>query len=456
MSWTRTTKGKLLLSTAILVASFSVASAQGMREGREGGAGGMGRGGGHQPAPHGSLGPSGNNDRGGGSMRDVPGRAAEHGDLRGQVGRSETTGRGPRQDEAPRVNRSTRAASGPSRERTGMERDHLRTTNGRAARNEERGRPKAGHSHTVGQERTRGGHHATHTATGEDRSASRANGVAENGRSATNTIRTTKGHMITAQQRTTIRNSVLSGKNVPRARNVNFAIRSGVFVPDTVSFVSVSDYPELLDVFPYYRGDSFFVAEDEIVFVGSDRRIVDVVPFGSAYAEGSSETVHAWRGHDYCFYFDGWNGPGWYRCGWAWRSGYGFGGFYGWNDWYYGPAFARFGRRFYEEREYSHNTDHDRRYGNEIRDRDHVNGIRERGEGRIGEHETDRLRTRETTGAGPREDFDEERNRGPEARGLGQGPMRNAGPRGPSAFGGGAGGGGQRIGHGEGGGHGRH
>src|SRR5262245_3600320 len=45
--------------------------------------------------------------------------------------------------------------------------------------------------------------------------------------------------------------------------------------------------------------------------------------------------VHA--GQRYCFYFDGWHGPGWYRCGFAWRRGLGWGGVYGWNSWTYGP-----------------------------------------------------------------------------------------------------------------------
>jgi hypothetical protein len=32
----------------------------------------------------------------------------------------------------------------------------------------------------------------------------------------------------------------------------------------------------------------------------------------------------------YCFYFNGWQGPGWYRCGFAWRRNLGWGGEYGW------------------------------------------------------------------------------------------------------------------------------
>lgn len=49
------------------------------------------------------------------------------------------------------------------------------------------------------------------------------------------------------------------------------------------------------------------------------------------------------RGRTFCFYFDGWNGPGWYRCGWNWRRGLGWGGVYGWNNWEWGPAARRFG-----------------------------------------------------------------------------------------------------------------
>lgn len=53
--------------------------------------------------------------------------------------------------------------------------------------------------------------------------------------------------------------------------------------------------------------------------------------------------VYIVRGYRYCFYFDGWHGPGWYRCGYAFRRGLGWGGVYGWQGWHYGPAARRFG-----------------------------------------------------------------------------------------------------------------
>jgi hypothetical protein len=39
-------------------------------------------------------------------------------------------------------------------------------------------------------------------------------------------------------------------------------------------------------------------------------------------------------GRNYCWYDDGWQGPGWYWCGYRWRRGLGWGGghgFHGWN-----------------------------------------------------------------------------------------------------------------------------
>jgi peptidoglycan hydrolase-like protein with peptidoglycan-binding domain len=87
---------------------------------------------------------------------------------------------------------------------------------------------------------------------------------------------------LSTQQQATIRQSVLSASNAPRVNvnSINFAINVGVSVPSHVNAVSVSTFPALIDVFPRYRDDSFFVVEDEIVFLDRDRRVVDVVPAG--------------------------------------------------------------------------------------------------------------------------------------------------------------------------------
>jgi peptidoglycan hydrolase-like protein with peptidoglycan-binding domain len=60
-----------------------------------------------------------------------------------------------------------------------------------------------------------------------------------------------------------------------------------------VHVVGVSSYPVLVEAFPRYRDDSFFVVEDEIVIVDHSHRIVDVVPAGprAHFAHGGSSTT---------------------------------------------------------------------------------------------------------------------------------------------------------------------
>jgi hypothetical protein len=42
---------------------------------------------------------------------------------------------------------------------------------------------------------------------------------------------------------------------------------------------------------------------------------------------------YVWRGRRYCWYDDGWRGPGWYQCGFHLRRGLGWGGPAGWHGW---------------------------------------------------------------------------------------------------------------------------
>ncbi|KGJ70758.1 hypothetical protein BJA5080_06599 [Bradyrhizobium diazoefficiens SEMIA 5080] len=87
---------------------------------------------------------------------------------------------------------------------------------------------------------------------------------------------------VNAQQQTTLQQSVLSSRNVARvnASSINFQVNTGVVVPRSINVVSVSAFPALIDVFPAFRDDSFFVVDDEIVVLDRSRRIVDVVPAG--------------------------------------------------------------------------------------------------------------------------------------------------------------------------------
>jgi hypothetical protein len=46
-----------------------------------------------------------------------------------------------------------------------------------------------------------------------------------------------------------------------------------------------------------------------------------------------------WEGRRYCWYDDGWQGPGFYWCGYRWHRGFGWGGGYGWHGWHHGRDF---------------------------------------------------------------------------------------------------------------------
>ncbi len=55
----------------------------------------------------------------------------------------------------------------------------------------------------------------------------------------------------------------------------------------------------------------------------------DVTDEGSLFEQAQ----FFWGGQNYCWYYNGWRGPGYYWCGYAWRRGYGWGGPVGWNGW---------------------------------------------------------------------------------------------------------------------------
>jgi hypothetical protein len=77
---------------------------------------------------------------------------------------------------------------------------------------------------------------------------------------------------------------VLNSRNVERVRvndnSIDFRVNTGVVVPRNISVLSVSAYPALIDIYPDYRDDSFFVVNDEIVVLDRSRRIVDAIPAG--------------------------------------------------------------------------------------------------------------------------------------------------------------------------------
>jgi hypothetical protein len=88
------------------------------------------------------------------------------------------------------------------------------------------------------------------------------------------------------------------------------------------------------------------------------------IPDGAGVLGAASEGAAAveqvqfrFGGSDYCWYDDGWRGPGWYWCGYAYRTGYGWGGPLGWNNW---RRVFRDHDEFREHREFRDRDFHDR------------------------------------------------------------------------------------------------
>lgn len=54
---------------------------------------------------------------------------------------------------------------------------------------------------------------------------------------------------------------------------------------------------------------------------------------GIAAPTDVQQSQYMYGGRNYCFYPNGWNGPGFYWCGYAFRRGYGWGGGHGWHSW---------------------------------------------------------------------------------------------------------------------------
>ena len=75
----------------------------------------------------------------------------------------------------------------------------------------------------------------------------------------------------------------------------------------------------------------------------------------------ASVHFYFWSGHRYCWYPDGWDGPGWYWCGYPWRDGLGWGGPFGWNGWVGGfPGHRHDHDRWRRDHDRDGGRDHDR------------------------------------------------------------------------------------------------
>ena len=81
---------------------------------------------------------------------------------------------------------------------------------------------------------------------------------------------------VTTEQRTQIRQTIISQSNAPRVTNVNFSLTTGTVVPRTVRIVVLP--PRVVEIYPAWRGYYYFLVGDRIVIVEPDTlRVVFII-----------------------------------------------------------------------------------------------------------------------------------------------------------------------------------
>jgi hypothetical protein len=170
-----------------------------------------------------------------------------------------------------------------TRQSQGVEQDKSKTT-GANTRDNAQGNAQGQNTTTTGAN-TRNDAQGQNARQGTTTGANAQGQVNTQAQTQDGTTQSMSGRVqVNAQQQTRLQNSVLSSRDVERVRindnSINFRVNAGVVVPRNISVVSVSAYPALIDIYPDYRDDSFFVVDDEIVVLDRSRRIVDVIPAG--------------------------------------------------------------------------------------------------------------------------------------------------------------------------------
>jgi hypothetical protein len=235
-------RSKLLLSTAVLLAGFGLASAQNTPSGggaKESGAAPAQE---HQSAP-----------KQGQTQQKEPMQ-------RGQ--KNQTTGQAPQKDQGAQ-SIDGRDKAQPQR----SQRDRDQTTGqGQRDQSQSPSRTQREQSPTQAQPPQR--EQGQQGQSGQSQPGQAQQGQAQQGKAAGSTT-------LTTEQRTKIRQTVLTGGNVPRATNVNFSINVGTVVPTSVRVVAVPAV--IVEIHPEWRGYMYFVVGDEIIIVDRSHRIVAVL-----------------------------------------------------------------------------------------------------------------------------------------------------------------------------------
>jgi hypothetical protein len=213
---------RLLLSTAALLAGVAIASAQTMQGEQRGGAAAQDQKSQSSPQQ--------------GQSQQAPQGKQQGQSQRGQKG--ETTGQAPQSQREPGAQQGK---EGQSQQRSQGQKQREQTT-GQTPQRQEGQQGQTGQAPQQGQAQ-------------QGQAGSSAN--------------------LTTEQRTQIRQTVLTGSNVPRANNVNFALSVGTTVPTRVRVVAVP--PRLIEIHPAWRGHMYFVVGDQIIIVDRRHRIIAII-----------------------------------------------------------------------------------------------------------------------------------------------------------------------------------
>jgi Putative peptidoglycan binding domain/Protein of unknown function (DUF1236) len=224
---------------------------------------------------------------------------------------SETTGQAPKNEAKGQQNAgATKASTSHHAKRNESGRHNAgvkkHSTTGQAVKNQSQSQNKAAtKSNTTGQgaNHTSQGQKKTATkagttdqamqkqSSGQNAGAAKSRATGQASTQQTNSAAKPQGVKLSTRQVTKVRQTVFSRNNVPRVSHVDFSVRVGSAIPTHVDVVAVPQ--RLVEIYPAWRDDDYFVAENEIIIVDHSRKIVAVIPARGheAGVESSSTTT---------------------------------------------------------------------------------------------------------------------------------------------------------------------
>jgi len=184
-------------------------------------------------------------------------------------GKSSTTGSGAAENETR--GKSNAKTNAREEGKTGTE-SKTRAEGKNGAENKNRAQQK-------GKSTTGSGASERNAAGSETKSNEMKSGASANTKSTTSGSANASGSVnLTSEQKTKIRTTVIEGRNAPKISrsSINFNLSVGTVVPrDRVHFVAVT--PELISIHPAWRGDYYFVVDEQLIIVDSAGRIIAVI-----------------------------------------------------------------------------------------------------------------------------------------------------------------------------------